>query len=81
MFSERAPSRYWVGPATSTNSRSTMARKRLSSERRFTPLSRPVTAEMPARVMTTPMRPKRNSSPEVSMPVRRVIPAESCITP
>ena len=27
------------------------------------------------------LRPKRNSSPEVSMPVRRVIPAESCITP
>ncbi len=81
MFSERAPSRYWVGPASSTNSRSTMARKRFSSERRLTPLSSPVTAETPARAMTAPMRPKRNSSPEVSMPVSRVIPAESCITP
>ncbi|MNJ38198.1 hypothetical protein D3C77_330400 [compost metagenome] len=81
MFSDRAPSRYWVGPATSTNSSSTMARKRFSSERRLTPLSSPVTADRPARAMTTPMRPKRNSSPEVSIPVSRVIPADSCSTP
>jgi hypothetical protein len=81
MFSLSASKRKTVGPATMTKASRMKASTRLNSLRRRTPLSRPETADSPARQTTMTMTEMRNTAVEVSQPVSVCRPAASCSAP
>ena len=81
MFSLSAWNRNTVGPAMMTKPSSKKDSERLNSLRMRTPLSSPVTAEMPASSTTPAMMPSWKPGVVVSQPVTVCRPAASCSAP